>query len=154
MFTTKCQVQNDRTNREKILCFCQILQFRLYFAIKTSIFKLRTPLRLLCLINSFYRRSVSRMYKGSNRSNISNISNIWTRFNRSNSIDPIYTSTLLFRKKCRRYSCDWFLLTINRKHPYLAYIVYIWIYLYIFWFVLLYMLYICCIFCIYMGVYG
>ena len=72
MFTTKCQVQNDRTNRQKVSCFCQNLQFRLYFAMKTSIFKLRPLLRFLRLINSFYRRYVSCMY---NRSNISNRSN-------------------------------------------------------------------------------
>ena len=41
MFSTKCQVQNDRTNYEKISCFCQNLDFTLYFTIKTSIFKLR-----------------------------------------------------------------------------------------------------------------
>ena len=73
MFTTKCQVQNDRTNYEKISCFCQNLDFTLYFTIKTSIFKLRSLFRFLCLINSFYRRYVSCMY---NRSNISNKSNI------------------------------------------------------------------------------
>ena len=118
MFSTKCQVQNDRTNREKISCFCQNLSFRMYFAIKTSIFQLRLLLRFLCLINPSYMRYVCSMYNRSNRSNRSNISNILIRFNRSNSIDPIYTSTSLFRKKCRRYSCDSFLLTINRKHPY------------------------------------
>ena len=73
MFSTKCQVQNDRTNREKISCSCQILPLRMYFAIKTSIFQLRPLLRFLHLINSFYRKYVSCMY---NRSNISNKSNI------------------------------------------------------------------------------
>ena len=79
MFSTKCQVQNDRTNREKISYFCQNLQFRMYFAIKTSIFQLRPLLRFLCLINSFYRRYVSCMYNRSNISHISNISNIANR---------------------------------------------------------------------------
>ena len=69
MFSRKCQVQNDRTNREKISCFRQKLDFTLYFTIKTSIFKLWPLFRFLCLINSFYRRYVSCMY------NISNISN-------------------------------------------------------------------------------
>ncbi len=105
---------SNKVLRAKWQCFCQKLLFRLNFAIKTSIFKLRPLLRFLCLINSFYRRYVSSMY---NRSNRSNRSNRLTRFNRSNSIDPINTSTLLFRKKCERHFCDWFLLTINRKHP-------------------------------------
>jgi hypothetical protein len=69
------------TNRRKISCFCQNLPFIMFFAIKTSIFQLRPLLRFLCLINSFYRRYVSRMY---NRSNISNRSNILTRFDRLN----------------------------------------------------------------------
>jgi len=81
MFPTKCQVQNDRIDRAVISCFCQNLQFRLYFVIKTSIFKLRPLLRFLCLINSFQRRYVSSMYNRSNRFNRSNRSN---RFNRSN----------------------------------------------------------------------
>ena len=75
MFSTKCQVQNDRTNREKILPCCQNLQFRMYVAIKTSSFQLRPLLRFLCLINPFYRRYVSCMYNRSNISNISSISN-------------------------------------------------------------------------------
>ena len=87
--------------------FVKICNFEciLHFAIKTSICQLRPLLRFLCLINSFYMRCVSCEYNRSNisnRSNRSNISNILTRFNRSNSIDPIYTNTLLFRKKCRR----------------------------------------------------
>ena len=53
MFSTKFQVQNDRTNRKKISCVCQNLQFRMYFAIKTSMFELLPLLRFLCLINSF-----------------------------------------------------------------------------------------------------
>ena len=69
MFLTTCQGQNDRIERAVIWCFCQNLQFRLNFAIKTSIFKLRPLLRFLCLINSFYRRYVSSMYNRSNRSN-------------------------------------------------------------------------------------
>ena len=74
MFSTKCQVQNDRTKLEKISCFCQNLQFRMYFSIGTSVFQLRPLLRFLCLINSFYRRYVSSMYNRSNRSNRSNLS--------------------------------------------------------------------------------
>ena len=62
MFSRKCQVQNDRINWEKISCFCQKLDLTLYFAIKTSIFKLRPLFRFLCLINSFYRRYVSCIY--------------------------------------------------------------------------------------------
>ena len=62
MFSRKCQVQNDRTNWEKISCFCQKLDLTLYFTIKTSIFKLRPLFRFLCLINSFYRRYVSCIY--------------------------------------------------------------------------------------------
>ena len=125
MFPTKCQGQKDRMGRTVMSCFCQNLDFIIGTATKTSFFKCPPPLRFLCLINSFYRRYVSCMYNRSNRSNRSNILNIsiiLTRFNRSNSIDPIYTSTLLFREKCRRYSCDWFLLTINRKHPYILFI--------------------------------
>ena len=83
MFSTKCQVQNDR-----ISCFCQNLQFRLYFAIKTSIFKLRPLLSFLCLINSFYRWYVPSMYNRSNRFNRLNRSNRSNRFknrNRANS---------------------------------------------------------------------
>ena len=67
--------------RAVISCFCQHLQFRLYFAIKASIFKLRPLLRFLCLINWFYRRYVSSMYNTSNESNRSNES---IRSNRSN----------------------------------------------------------------------
>ena len=74
MFSTKCQVQNDRTNWEKISCFCQNLDFTLYFTIETSIFKLRPLFRFLCLINSFYRRYVSCMY------NISNIYPIYIQY--------------------------------------------------------------------------
>ena len=70
MFPAKCQVQNDSTNREKISCVCQNLQLRMYFDIKTSIFKLRPLFRFLLLINSFYRRYVFCIY------NIYNISNI------------------------------------------------------------------------------
>ena len=55
--------------RAVISCFCQNLQFRLYFAIKTSIFKLRPLLRFLCLINSFYRRYVCCIHNRSNGSN-------------------------------------------------------------------------------------
>ena len=62
MFSRKCQVQNDRTNRENILCFRQYLDFTLYFTINTSILKLRPLFRFLCLINSFYRRYVSCIY--------------------------------------------------------------------------------------------
>ncbi len=69
MFPTKCQGQNDRMGRAVISCFCQNLQFWLYFAIKTSIFKLRPLLRFLCLINSFYRRYVCCIHNRSNGSN-------------------------------------------------------------------------------------
>ena len=55
--------------RAVISCFCQNLQFRTYFAIKTSIFKLRPLLRFLCLINSFYRRYVCCIHNRSNGSN-------------------------------------------------------------------------------------
>ena len=81
MFPTKCRVQNDRTNREKMSCFCQNLLCTIYFTIKTSIFKLRPLFRFLCPINSFYRRCVSCIHIQYiqhilyNRSNISNRSN-------------------------------------------------------------------------------
>ena len=58
-----------------ISCFCQNLLFRLYFAIKTSIFKLRPLLRSLCLINSFYRRCVCCIHNRSNGSNRFSTSN-------------------------------------------------------------------------------
>ena len=73
MFSRKCQVQNDRTNQEKISCFHQKLDLTLYFTIKTSIFKLWPLFRFLCLINSFYRSYVSCVYTISNISNISPI---------------------------------------------------------------------------------
>ena len=82
MFPTKCQMQNDCTNLEKISCFYQHQLFGLYFAIKTSIFKLRPLFRFLFLINSSYRRCVSCMYNRYNRSNISN---------RSNTLNPLDT---------------------------------------------------------------
>ena len=59
MFSRKCQVQNDRTNQQKISCFGQKLDFMLFLTIKTLIFKLWPLFRFLCLINSFYRRYVS-----------------------------------------------------------------------------------------------
>ena len=40
LFSRKCQVQNDRTTQQKIVCFGQKLDFTMYFTIKTSIFKL------------------------------------------------------------------------------------------------------------------
>ena len=58
------------------ICLCQNLDLTLYCTIKTSISKLRVPLRFLCLINSCYRRCASCMY---NISKISNISNITRR---------------------------------------------------------------------------
>ena len=92
-FPTKCQGQNDRMGRTVMSCVCQNLDFIIGFAMKTSIFKRPPPLRFICLISLFYGGYVSSMYNRSNRSNVSNISNILTRFNRSNSIEPIYTST-------------------------------------------------------------
>ena len=59
--------------RAVILCFCQNLQLKLCFAIKTSVVKLRPLLRFLCLINSFYRRYVCCIHNRSNGSNRSSL---------------------------------------------------------------------------------
>ena len=68
MFPTnaKCKI-TPQTDKNKYVC--PLLDFTLYFTIKTSMFKLRALFRFLCLINDFYSRYVSCMY------NISNISN-------------------------------------------------------------------------------
>ena len=62
MLPTKCQVHDDRTNRETTSCVCQNLDLTCYFTIKTWILKLRTLFCLLCLINSSYRKYVACMY--------------------------------------------------------------------------------------------
>ena len=59
-------MQNYRTNHWELSCFfCGNLQFKCYFDVKTSMFKLRPLLLFLCLINSFYRRHVPSMYNTS-----------------------------------------------------------------------------------------
>ena len=67
-FRESAKRQNDRMGRPVMSCFCKDLDFAIGFATHISIFTLPSLLRLLCVINSFYRRCVSRVY------NISNIS--------------------------------------------------------------------------------
>ena len=81
--SAKCKM----TAQTRRSCFCQNLQFRMYFAIKTSVFQLRPLLRFLCLINSSYRRYVSSMYNRSNRSN---------RLNKLNLAEAQQLKTYLF----------------------------------------------------------
>ena len=67
MFTTKCQVQHDRTNIEHPLFICRYLQFVWYLIIETSSSTLRPLFLFLCLINQVSRRYVSCMYTRSYR---------------------------------------------------------------------------------------
>ena len=73
MFSTKCQVQNDHTNREKISCVVKICNLNWIFNQNLD-FSAPALLHSLCLINSFHRRYVSCMYNWSNISKVSNIS--------------------------------------------------------------------------------
>ena len=119
MFPTKPQGQNDRMARAVISCFCQNLQFRLYFASKTLIFKLRPLLRFLYLINSFYRRYVCCIHNRSNRSNGSNGSNRSNRSTRLMRFDRLNFSRL----------ARWSATLIGHTHIYIY--IYIYIYMYI-----------------------
>ena len=119
VFPTKCQGQNKRMECPVVLFVCQTLDLLIGFATtQISMFTLPVLLRFLCLVNSLHKRYVSCIYNISNisnRSDISSLSNVNTCFNKSNSIDPMYTSTFRFRKRCRRYSCDWFYQQMNKR---------------------------------------
>ena len=65
--SAKCKMTTQTGRKYNV--FLQNLQFRMYVAIKTSIFELRPLLRFLCLINSFYRRYVCCIHNRSNGSN-------------------------------------------------------------------------------------